>query len=78
VSGKTNILTSGQVTISNILTVDASTLPGGFKVSGNHSKPDLRGQRGRASDPEIAFSYERLRRFRWFGRLDHGEQRRDA
>ena len=36
-SGKTNILTSGQVTISNILTIDASALPTGFKVSGNHS-----------------------------------------
>ena len=36
-SGKTNILTSGQVTISHIVTIDASGLPAGFKVSGNHS-----------------------------------------
>src|SRR5205809_2305143 len=35
-SGKTNILTSGQVTISNILTIDASAPPAGFNVSGNH------------------------------------------
>src|SRR5258708_1503784 len=36
-SGRTNILTSGQLTISGSLTIDASALPGGFKISGNHS-----------------------------------------
>src|SRR2546425_11985822 len=36
-SGKTNLLTSGQLTVSNSLTIDASALPAGFKVSGNHS-----------------------------------------
>jgi parallel beta-helix repeat protein len=36
-SGQTNILNSGQVTISVPLTIDASALPGGFKISGNGS-----------------------------------------
>src|SRR5258705_12048273 len=34
-SGKTNVLTGGQLTISHSLTIDASALPAGFKISGN-------------------------------------------
>jgi len=34
-SGATNILTSGQLLIPTNLTIDASALPGGFKISGN-------------------------------------------
>src|SRR5262249_15548402 len=36
-SGKTNILTSGQIKITNSLTIDSSALSASFKVSGNHS-----------------------------------------
>jgi hypothetical protein len=34
-SGQTTILTSGQITISNSLAIDASALPAGFRISGN-------------------------------------------
>ncbi len=36
-SGQTITLTSGQITLSNNLTIDASSLPGSITVSGNHS-----------------------------------------
>jgi len=36
-SGETNVLTSGQLTISDDLIIDASALPAGFKISGNHN-----------------------------------------
>src|SRR5471032_3237378 len=38
-SGQTNVLTSGELLITTSLTIDASALPGGFKVSGNQSSP---------------------------------------
>jgi hypothetical protein len=36
-SGQTITLTSGHITLSNTLTIDASGLPGGIRVSGNHN-----------------------------------------
>jgi hypothetical protein len=35
-AGQTNVLTSGELLITNNLTIDASALPGGFHISGNH------------------------------------------
>lgn len=36
-SGQTITLTSGQLTLSNNVTVDASSLPGGIQIDGNHN-----------------------------------------
>ncbi|HEX5220507.1 MAG TPA: phosphatidylinositol-specific phospholipase C domain-containing protein [Verrucomicrobiae bacterium] len=36
-SGQTITLTSGQLTLAQSVTVDASSLPGGIQISGNHS-----------------------------------------
>ena len=36
-SGQTLLLTNGQMVLDGNLTIDASALPGGFRISGNHS-----------------------------------------
>jgi hypothetical protein len=41
-AGATILLTSGQLLITNNLTIDASALPGGITINGNHASPIFR------------------------------------